>query len=220
MVILLIELIILILCLIYLILIFSNLEINVNTFKAEASKKIKYKDILIYIKLKLFNKITFFKIKLDSKRIEKIKKSKIKDNKLLNKIIFTQKENVKLNKLEILKQLNFKLEEIDLKVIISLLEVLPTILAIPILSTIISIIIEKTAKKYEKEKYKYSVTPTYNLNLMVKMELKCIISIKIVHIIEVIYMMLKKEVEKNDERTSNRRTYVCSYDKYRRHGRC
>lgn len=209
-----------ILLMLFLLFMGSNLEINIKKFEIEITNKINYGDILIYIKLKIFNKITFLKIKIDNKKIEKIKNSKIKNTKLLSKINFLKKEIVKSNKLEILKQLDFNLEQIDLKVIIGLIDIMPTILVIPILSTIVAMIIEKTTKRYKKEKYKYSIIPNYNMNLMVKIKLNCIITIKIVHIIKVIYMMLKKGSEKNDERTSNRRAYVCSNDKYTRYGRC
>lgn len=209
-----------ILIILFLLFIWSDLEINIKKLEVEITNKINYGNILIYIKLKIFNKITSFKIKVDNKKIEKIKNSKMKNTKLLNKMFFLQKGIVKSNKLQIINQLKFDLEEIDLKVIIDLIDIMPTTLAIPIISTIVSMIIEKSAKEYKKEKYKYAIIPNYNTNLMVKIKLNCIISIKIVHIIEVIYTMLKKGSEKNDEGTSNRRTYVRSNDKYTRYGRC
>lgn len=208
-------LIIFILSTILLILLLSNLEIEIKELEIDTTKK--RKNILVCLKLKLFNKIPIFKINIDNK---KIKSLEIKNEKLVKSIISSQRENLKLNNLEILKYLDFNLEEINLKVIISLLEVMPTMLAIPILSSIISIIIEKTAKRYEKEKYKYSIKPSSNLNLMVKVKLKCIISIKVVNIINVIYIMLKKGSGKNNERASNRRSYVCNNDKNTRYGRC
>lgn len=198
-----------ILSMLLLILLLSNLEIEIKELEIDTTKK--RKNILVCLKLKLFNKIPIFKINIDNK---KIKSLEIKNKKLVKSIISSQRENLKLNNLEILKYLDFNLEEINLKVIISLVDIATTTVIIPILVTIISMFLKKTAKKYKKEKYKYSIIPDYNLNLMVKIKLKCIISIKIVNIINVIYMMLKKGSEKNDERTSNRGTYVCCNDKH------
>lgn len=196
-----IIIIIFIVSLIFLVLLVSDLEINVEKIQLNTIKKPMIENILIYIKLKIFNKITFLKIKIDNKKIEKMKKSKFVNSKLLRKIIYKQKI------IKIVKDLDINLEQINLKLVIGLIDTMATILSIPILSTIISIIIAKTTKEYKKEKCKYTIIPNYSKNLVIKIQLDCIISLKLVNIMNVIYILLKEGSEKNDERTSNRRAY-------------
>ena len=95
---------------------------------------------------------------------------------------------------------------------VSALDNIITSFAVATISSIISIILARNIKKYEKDKYIYSIIPIYEDKPMLKIKLNCIIDIKIVHIMNVIYMMLKKRSGKYDERTSNRRAYVCSND--------
>lgn len=201
---------ILMICIIFLVLALSNLEINIEGLQLDTTKKPIIYDTLIYIKLKLFNHITFLKIKIDNKKINKMKNSKLAKSKALKKAFYKQKVILKSEGMKIVKNLDINLEQINLKLVIGLIDTMVTILSIPILSTIISIIIARTTKEYIKEDYKYTIIPDYSTNLVIKIQLNCIINIKLAHIMKVIYMLLKKGSEKNDERTSNRRTYVCS----------
>ena len=215
-----IIIIIFIVFLIFLVLLVSNLEINIEKIQLNTIKKPMIENILIFIKLKIFNKITFFKVKIDNKKIEKMKKSKFVNTKLLRKIIYKKKIILRTKIMKIVKNLDINLEQINLKLVIGLIDTIATILSIPILSTIISIIIAKTTKEYKKEKCKYTIIPNYSKNLVIKIQLDCIISFKLVNIMNVIYILLKEGSEKNDERTSNRRAYGCSNGQYSRYDRC
>lgn len=202
-----IIIIIFIISLIFLVLLVSNMEIDIKKIKLNTIKKPIVENILIYVKLKIFNKITFFKIKIDDK---KMKKSKLINNKLLKKVINKQKIVLRTKIMKVVESLDINLKQIDLKLVVGLIDKMITILSIPILSTIVSIIIAKSAKEYKKEKYKYTIIPEYSTNLIIKIQLNCIISFKLVNIMNVTYILLKEGSEKNDERTSNRRTYGCS----------
>ena len=142
-----IIIIIFIVFLIFLVLLVSNLEINIEKIQLNTIKKPMIENILIFIKLKIFNKITFFKVKIDNKKIEKMKKSKFVNTKLLRKIIYKQKIILRTKIMKIVKNLDINLEQINLKLVIGLIDTMATILSIPILSTIISIIIAKTTKE-------------------------------------------------------------------------
>jgi len=61
------------------------------------------------------------------------------------------------------------------------------------------------------KKSEFIVKPLYNLGNSIKFNLNCIISVKVVHIIYVIYILLKKRRASN-ERASNRRSYDYSYE--------
>lgn len=53
--------------------------------------------------------------------------------------------------------------------------------------------------------------PMYRFGNSINLSLNCIINVKMVHIIYVIYILLKKGMIKN-ERTSNRGAYDYSYE--------
>ncbi len=199
----------------------SNIEIEIDNLCFDSNNK-KYKkieDYLIFIRLKFLDKITWLKIIIDNKKIVKIGKSKIlrrKISKSINeledikeKILRDRKEILKINNI---KKLNIRVKQLYLDMRVSALDNIITSFAVATISSIISIILARNIKKYEKDKYIYSIIPIYEDKPMLKIKLNCIIDIKIVHIMNVIYMMLKKRSGKYDERTSNRRAYVCSND--------
>lgn len=202
----------------------SNLEIEIKEFKLDTTN-IKYKkleDYLVYIKLKLLDKLTWFKIKISHKKIRKLENSKIFKSKIFSKIKnFEEMENTILeNRKEIFtkenlryfKDLQIQVKKLDLYLKISTGFPNLTVYAVAIIASVISIILAKTVKNYSKDKYKYIVFPMYTLKPAIKISLNCIINVKMVHIINIIYMLKKKRSVKNDERTSDRRTYVCSND--------
>ena len=202
----------------------SNLEIEIKEFKLDTTN-IKYKKLenyLVYIKLKLLDKFTWIKIKIDHKKIEKLKQSKIGKLNLFKKIdnfysmentiLENKKEIFKKKNLEYIRDLQVTIKKLDLYLKISTGFPNLTIYTVAIVSTIISIMLAKTIKGYSKDKYKYIVFPIYGLKPAIKISLNCIINVKMVHIINIIYMLIKKRSVRNDERTSDRRTYVCSND--------
>jgi hypothetical protein len=67
-------------------------------------------------------------------------------------------------------------------------------------------------KEFQKQKHKYTITPVYADKNIIKINLNCIIKIKMIHIICVLYILMKKRRVEKHERTSNRRTYDYSYE--------
>ena len=207
--------------LLFLMLCLSNLEIEVNKLLLDADNKKhqKLEHYLFYIKLKLLDKITWFRVKVDKKKMKKIENSKIFKFKVFNKI--NEYEHIRdlilKNKREIfnkssIKELDVKIKKLDLQIKLCTSDNIFTSFSVAILSSIISIMLAKSITKYEKSKYKYIIIPKYEDKPSVKINLNCIISLKIVHIMNVIYMLIKKRSVEYDERTSNRRSYVCSND--------
>lgn len=199
----------------------SNIEIEINKllFDSDNKRCKKLEDYLIYVRLKFLDKITWLKIRIDNERIVKIGKSKILKSKISKKIDGLEdiKEKILINRKEILnlnniKKLNIKIKKLYLDLKVSALDNIMTSFIVATVSSVISIILARNIKKYERDKYIYSITPIYKDKPILKIKLNCIIDIKIVHIMNVIYMLLKKRSVEYDERTSNRRTYVCSND--------
>lgn len=207
------------LSLISLILCLSNLEIEISNLwiDSENKKHHKLKSYLFCIRLKLLDKFTWFKIKIDKNKMKAIENSKIfnkinKPESIRNIIAKNKKEILKQDNIKYIKDINLKIKQLDLNIKLSTSDAIITSFGVAILASIISIFLAKNIEKFETNKYIYTITPIYNQKPSIKIKLNCIISIKIVHIMNVIYMLIKKRSVKYDERTSNRRTYVCSND--------
>ncbi|MDO5556042.1 MAG: DUF2953 domain-containing protein, partial [Clostridia bacterium] len=197
----------------FLILCCSNLQIEIKQFSFNSNKKTSKNSEkhLAYIRIKLFNKITLVKIKLDNKKFEKIKKSKIINTKILKR--FTSFRNILLENrkenLENIRNLNIKIDKVNLEVSVGLLDPIVTSISVAIISAAVSMLLERKIEKYSKEKCNYKIMPIYNEKVEVLIKVDCIINIQLVHIINILNMLLKKRRENYDERTSNRRSYVC-----------
>lgn len=197
---------ILVLFLLFLILLnlFSYIKIKVKKINISNISDYKY-DFIIKCGLYLFNKVKIFEIKIDK---EKFLKSRT-INKLKKNIKF---ELEKMPKFREIEKIEINLEEINLKVKLGTEDVILTSVLVLLISATTGIILGKFVKKYEKEKYKYTIQPFYNNRNLFELQLNCIINAKMVNIIYVIYIFLKKRSENKHERTSDRRTYDYSYE--------
>ena len=167
-----------------------------------------------YLEFYLFSKVKILKIKIDQ---DKLKNSKIKEKlKNINMEKFKQDKNIRKEGLKLIKKLNINLEKFKLKIDIGTENVLISSFIVAIASTIIPLFLSKYVKKYSKENYYFNLKPIYTGENIIKMEFNGIVSIKMVHIIYIIYVYLKKTNKKGeckkDERTSNRRSYGYSYE--------
>ena len=184
-------------------LVFLVTIITLSTIKIN----IKYinKNYKVIIKLYLLNKIRYLKLELDKNKLKEIfikAKNKIKkvNYKKIEKEIYQDRKVIK----NVVKKLKIDLEYLDLDLRIGTEFILLTSVIIVTISTIFPIIANKFIRKYEKRKYNYKFTPIYNKN-DINLQLDCIISTKMVHIINVIISIIfKKGVFKN-VRTSNTR---------------
>ncbi len=192
----------------------ENLEIN-----SKKNKGNKIEDYLIYIRLKLLNKLTWIKLRIDKERVNKFKKTNIFKKEIIKiekNMMSDKKQVLKKDNLQIIKQIKIEFEEFKMNLKIGLIDPILTSLSVAFISTVISIVLAKTL--INKKEYKYLITPSYNIEPIINIKLNCIINIKLVHIINTIYMLIKKRSVKKDERTSNRRSYDCSNEEYSRYG--
>lgn len=200
--------------------ILSTLKITIKKFefsninKGIVDKKVKA-NFNIYIGLFLFGKIKIFNIKITDKKLEKMtKKINIRD-KIKNIDFKNLKGNLKLDKetKEIIKDAKIiEISKFNLNLKIGTEDVIFTSFLITILSVIISIILSRFLKKEAIKISSYKVLPIYNNKNLIKMSFDGIISLKIVHIIFIIFNLLNKGRVDKDGRTSNRRTYDYSYE--------
>ena len=200
-----------------------NIKLSIDNLTIDTEKKkLNYEfEVGLYI----FNKIRVVGLKINKKKIEKIrreingfKKSKI--IKLISKINF-EKITLKLedklkhqitNNINIFKAIkiiikNLKLQtlEYNMNLEIGINDVCYNSFLITVISTVIAIALKLTAKSLKKCFYK--IIPIYGNGNILKLNLNCIINLKVVHIINTIYLISKKGKSDKYVRTSNRRSY-------------
>ena len=190
-----------------------RIDIDKVTLKIyeEQLKKIKIVfDYDIYISLYFLNKIKFIKIKINKEILNKLNiKEKIKSEDI-QKIKSEVKDKKELGK--VIKKLNIKISKLDLKLEIDTPYVLITTSIVTTISIFLSILLCKLIKLKKSNEYKYRIIPLYTNKNMLNLEINCIINIKIVHIIFILYIFMKKRRDDKNERTSNRRSYDYSYE--------
>lgn len=188
--------------------------ISIRTEKLELSNynksgKLQY-DFDVYFELYFLNKLKILSLKFDKEKLHKLKlKQKMQnvDFKKMKKDM-PKKEEIK----SIVKKLDVDLNTFKLKVKIGTEDVILTSTIVSILASVIGIILGRVIKEYKEEKYKYEIHPIYENRNQILLNLNCIIKVKVVHIIFIIYLLLKKRRVDKNERTSNRRTYDYSYE--------
>lgn len=212
-------LLLLIIILLFLI-ILSTLKITIKKFelsninKGIVDKKVKA-NFNINIGLFLFGKIKIFNSKITDDKLEKITKKINIKNKIKNIDFKNLKGKIKLDKetKDFIKDVKIiEISRFNLNLEIGTEDVIFTSFLITILSVIISIILSRTLKKEAIKISSYKVLPIYNNKNLIKISFDGIINLKIVHIIFIIFNLLKKGRVDKDGRTSNRRTYDYSYE--------
>lgn len=206
--------IVFIISLIFTMLISSTIKLEIKDFiyNSTKPKNEKVSQYKIIIRLKLFNKLTWIKIKITKEQI-----AKAISNKLVKRIMikrmekFKENKNIEVKKLKVLKKLNINIDKLKLYIKLDTPTVTATTSLTTIIATFISIILAKTASTSNMNNYRYKIQPTFYMQNFLKICIDCIISLKMVHIINIIYILKKKRsVNKYDKRTSNRRTYAYS----------
>lgn len=190
---------------------FSKIRIQIINFKfsSQMPRHIN-KDYKIIISLYVLKVIPILKISITKTKLEKVKlKEKIKklDFSLLEKKFSFDKKIWKS-----IKEANVFIKNINLHVDIGTENASLTSIMVPAISTVIAIILRKKVKKFENQTF--MIHPVYQNQNLVNLYISGIFEIKVCHIINIIYMLNRKEKKgvKKYERASHRRTYDYSYE--------
>ena len=175
----------------------KNLEIKIKdkNFKMNENGKIT-------IRFTILNKIDLFKFTTNINRF-KLPESKNKYDKIKNHIVKNNSIKIK----DIQKKLKVKYEIINLNIEIGKENAAITAILTGVVSSVVSIIIGKYFSDIKE--INWNVHPIYNMNIL-KLSLNGIISVKVLHIINIIFMM-RKDDDKN-ARTSNRKNLKYIYE--------
>lgn len=188
----------------------SSLKISIEDFKIY-NKKIT--NLKIIISIAFLNEINLLQITLNKEKIENLKKNKI-IKKIIKKVQeeilkdYTNENKIKVNKIkEGLKSLKYvSIKNIKIKGKVGTANAVITAFLTTFLNLFITFFIARKANNT-----KYEILPVYIDENYFELSIKCIISIKVVHIIHIARLLKRKESDKIDGRTSNRRSYANSH---------
>lgn len=207
--------IILFLILCILLIIFSTIKIDIRKFKFDNERLDNKLDYYFYIELYFFDKIKIFSLMLNKEKVQRLNQKMNIQNKIKDidfkkvKRDLPSKEDFK----KIVKKLKIKIDEFHLILKVGTEDVIITSAIVTGIASALGIILAKLIKNYNDEKYRYEIIPVYKNKNMVNLSFDCIIKVKMIHIINIIYTLVSKRKEKiKYERTSNRRSYDYSYE--------
>ena len=191
------------------ILIFSKIRIEIINFRfTSMNKKHLNENYKIIIKLRIFNKFTIFKIILTKNKLKNLNLKQ--DAKIIRTKIIENKNKIDKRVFKIIKNIKIIIKRLNLSIDIGTENASLTALLVAIISSITGIVFRKSIIDSKKQSFK--IVPVYVNKNLININVSGIFEIKMIHIINIIYVLNKKEGVKKNERTSNRRTYDYSYE--------
>lgn len=190
-------------------LIFSKIRTEIINFEFDStSKKHVNRDYKIIIKFYIFNKIPVIKLTITQDKLKNFKvNQKAKDIAIK---ALRNKNNIDIKSFSVIKKINVNIKNLKLKINIGTENAGFTAIIVGIISTIISIVLRNKVENYRNQTF--TINPIYINQNLINIALSGIFEIKMIHIINIIYILSKKEGVKKYERTSNRRSYAYSYE--------
>lgn len=211
---------------------YSSIRISIINLEIDTDNKDIISDYQVEVDIYFFKKIRIMKFTVNEKKVKKLQNSKFVkrisninfgrvtkrlEKRLQDKVMLDYKNFNILNFVKVLsKEIKPEILKFKLNFKIGVEDIMVTTYAIPIISTLISFILRLTVKdvdlKNKRRDYYYKIEPIYNKNI-INLRLNCIINVKIVHIINIIYIFLiKKRRSDKYERASYRRSYGYSHE--------
>lgn len=198
-----------VLILIIVLLVFSRIRIEVINLKfSSQTKRHINKDYKVIIKLCILKKIPILKVNITKTKLEKMKiKEKIKN---IDFKIIQNKNKFDKNVIKAIKKSNININKINLNLEIGTENATLTSVIVPAISTILAILL---SKKIENPKNQlFIIQPVYINQNLINIVFSGIFEMKMIHIINIIYILNRKKGVNKHERTSNRRSYDYSYE--------
>lgn len=174
--------------------VFTTIQIHIENIRLEIPKKNerninkKYK---ITIKLYIFEKINYFKLDITKYKMEKrvIRKNIEK----LKKKIEKDKNNFDMKQISKLRKMNIKIQKINLKMVLGTEDTAQNAIIVGTISSIIAIIMGLLSEKKilaigegKENQINWKIIPLYQNRNLLNIDLNCIISFKLIHIINAI----------------------------------
>ena len=174
----------------------STLHIQIKNLSISNMQTKNNNKYAIIFSIYFANKIKYIWFNLNSKRAKKIY-SKVQLEKIdLKKF----KKVFKLSDLKELTKLHLKILDLNLDMNIGTKSPLVTSFLVVTISNAISLLLPHLVNNLKDNRYFYNIKPLYYNKELYKINLDCIIEIKMVHIINVIYYIFLKKVRRKNER--------------------
>lgn len=165
-----------------------NFKIETFNYNSMLPKKVKLK-YNILITIYIFNKIPIIKIKLTTKSWNKIRQ---KVKKRIDEIDVTDIERDReINKkiLEITKMLKINIKDFNLRLELGTKDAIITSFLVPIIGIIISYLLRQNMVDFKRQKF--IIQPVYCNQNLLNLVFSGIFEIKMIHIINIIYVLIK-----------------------------
>ena len=207
--------ILLIILIFTLIIMTSKIEIKIINLVIHSQRENHIEDgYEMILKLNILGNIPIIKFTITKSKLKKIQNTLKMNEKIkkLEKDIWDNRNKIDVNFVEIMKAVSkgIHIEDLNVKTTVGTENAFLTAILVAIFSSILSIGISRLSVKEDKVKYK--IEPIYMGQNFIKIAISGIFQIKVMHIINIIYVFNKKGGMKNHERTSNRRSYDYSYE--------
>ena len=207
--------ILLIILIFTLIIMTSKIEIKIINLVIHSQRENHIEDgYEMILKLNILGNIPIIKFTITKSKLKKIQNTLKMNEKIkkLEKDIWDNRNKIDVNFVEIMKAVSkgIHIEDLNVKTTVGTENAFLTAILVAIFSSILSIGISRLSVKEDKVKYK--IEPIYMGQNFIKIAISGIFQIKVIHIINIIYVFNKKGGMKNHERTSNRRSYDYSYE--------
>ena len=168
----------------------------------------------IIIRLKIFGNIPILKFTINKNKLRKIQQSWKMNEKVkqLEKDILQNKDKFDMQMIKGLKEFSkgIYVDDLELEIEVGTENAFLTSMLVAFFSSILAI--SFSIMHVKKKNIVYEIEPVYRNENFIKIEISGIFQIKLIHIINTIYVLNKKGGRKNHERTSNRRSYDYSYE--------
>ena len=179
----------------------STLHIQIKNLSVSNMEPKNTNEYAIIFSLYLGNKIKWIWFRLNDKKVRKMY-SKMQ----LEKLDFKKfRKDFKVKDLKELPKLQPKISYLNLDANLGVISPVTTSFLVATISSIISIALPYLATSLKKERYIYNIKPLYYNKNLYKINLNCIIEIKMVHIINIIFILIKKGKKKNEQSTTSNR---------------
>ena len=204
-----------IILIITLIIVTAKLEINIeNLVITSQSKEHIPTGYNIIIMLKIIGNVPIIKFTITKNKLKKIQESLKRNEKIrrFQKDIWQNKDKIDIKIFKGIKEFSkyIYIKKLDLGIKLGTENAFLTSMLVVCFSSLLSIGFSKTSIK--EKNIEYVVKPIYRNQNYIKIEISGIFQIKVIHIINTMYVLNKKGGMKNNERTSNRRSYDYSYE--------
>lgn len=176
---------------IFFVIIFSTLKIEIKKFKISNLEKSKENTFIyeITISLEILNKLKYFSLNLNAKKIRKITLKMHLDKTKLKEL----EREISLSDIKEIANIKPKISYMDLQLKLGIEDILATTYAVPIISTLISILLPLLVEKENLKNIKYEIKPMYNMGNMYDINLDIGIKVKILKVLNTAYRIYKSK---------------------------